>query len=295
MGGIGIDIREFDSENIPYTEYLSSVPHSLVVMFFGFYPTKIRSDAVTWESHLAANQTVAAISDNARSRASQAMDRERRPPFRDDSVRGMHAYDPQASPTEMRRLSGGLAGLYTEPALALDFQAYRPRDVLSFPADKDRTWRLPTELDPVRLMHNAIRAEVTKFEALLFKLGDDKLSRWQIQCIKVRASRAVLSSLISPARSPRSFSRPTVATVGGRVSGGETIATSPRVSARRGDTAMDHRHTLSTFPNRANPARRARDLTVEKRLSHDVAPVKISRQPDCTAVAHHPMTHVWFF
>ena len=198
MGGIGIDIREFDSENIPYTEYLSSVPHSLVVMFFGFYPTKIRSDAVTWESHLAANQTVAAISDNARSRASQAMDRERRPPFRDDSVRGMHAYDPQASPTEMRRLSGGLAGLYTEPALALDFQAYRPRDVLAFPADKDRTWRLPTELDPVRLMHNAIRAEVTKFEALLFKLGDDKLSRWQIQCIKVRASRAVLSRLVSP-------------------------------------------------------------------------------------------------
>jgi hypothetical protein len=163
-------------------------------------------------------QTVAcAISDNARTRASQAMDRERRPPFRDDSVRGMHAYDPQASPTEMRRLSGGLAGLYTEPALALDFQAYRPRDVLSFPADKDRTWRLPTELDPVRLMHNAIRAEVTKFEALLFKLGDDKLSRWQIQCIKVRASRAVLSSLISPARSPRSFSRPT-GTVERRVS-----------------------------------------------------------------------------
>lgn len=121
------------------------------------------------------------------------MDRERRPRFRDDSVRGMHAYDPQASPTEMRRLSGGLAGLYTEPALALDFQAYRPRDVLAFPADKDRTWRLPTELDPVRLMHNAIRAEVTKFEALLFKLGDDKLSRWQIQCIKVRPSRAVLS------------------------------------------------------------------------------------------------------
>ena len=198
VGGIGIDIREFDSENIPYTEYLSSVPHSLVAMFFGFYPTKIRSDAVTWESHLAANQTVAAISDNARSRASQAMDRERRPPFRDDSVRGMHAYDPQASPTEMRRLSGGLAGLYTEPALALDFQAYRPRDVLAFPADKDRTWRLPTELDPVRLMHNAIRAEVTKFEALLFKLGDDKLSRWQIQCIKVRASRAVLSRLVSP-------------------------------------------------------------------------------------------------
>ena len=169
-----------------------------LVMFFWFFPTKIRSDAVTWESHLAANQTVAAISDNARSRASQAMDRERRPPFRDDSVRGMHAYDPQASPTEMRRLSGGLAGLYTEPALALDFQAYRPRDVLAFPADKDRTWRLPTELDPVRLMHNAIRAEVTKFEALLFKLGDDKLSRWQIQCIKVRASRAVLSRLVSP-------------------------------------------------------------------------------------------------
>ena len=72
----------------------------VLVVFFGFYPTKIRSDAVTWESHLAANQTVAAISDNARSRASQAMDRERRPPFRDDSVRGMHAYDPQASPTE---------------------------------------------------------------------------------------------------------------------------------------------------------------------------------------------------
>ena len=133
-----------------------------------------------------------------RADAGQAMDRERRPPFRDDSVRGMHAYDPQASPTEMRRLSGGLAGLYTEPALALDFQAYRPRDVLAFPADKDRTWRLPTELDPVRLMHNAIRAEVTKFEALLFKLGDDKLSRWQIQCIKVRASRAVLSRLVSP-------------------------------------------------------------------------------------------------
>jgi hypothetical protein len=35
-------------------------------------------------------------------------------------------------------------------------------------------------------MHNAIRAEVTKFEALLFKLGDAKLSGWQIQCIKVR-------------------------------------------------------------------------------------------------------------
>ena len=101
-------------------------------------------------------------------------------------MRGEHAYDPHASPTEMRRLSGGLAGLYTEPALALDFGTYRPRDVLTFPANKDRTWRLPTELDPVRLMHNAIRAEVTKFEALLFKLGDAKLSGWQIQCIKVR-------------------------------------------------------------------------------------------------------------
>ena len=143
-------------------------------------------------------------------------------------------------------------------------------------------------------MHNAIRAEVTKFEALLFKLGDDKLSRWQIQCIKVRASRAVLSSLISPARSPRSFSRPT-GTVERRVSAVKPSRHRRGFPARRGDTAMDHRHTLSTFPNRANPARRARDLTVEKRLSHDVAPVKISRQPDCTAVAHHPMTHVWFF
>ena len=56
---------------------------------------------------------------------------------------------------------------------------------------------------------------------------------------------------------------------------------SPRVSARRGDTAMDHRHAPSAFPNRANSARRARDLAVEKRLSHDVAPVKISRQLDC--------------
>lgn len=243
-----------DSEDISRASRSISIV-CISVLFFVFFPNLYRLTLSLLVSHIdRLAQTVAcAISDNARTRASQAMDRERRPPFRDDSVRGMHAYDPQASPTEMRRLSGGLAGLYTEPALALDFQAYRPRDVLAFPADKDRTWRLPTELDPVRLMHNAIRAEVTKFEALLFKLGDDKLSRWQIQCIKVRASRAVLSSLISPARSPRSFSRPT-GTVERRVS-----AVKPS-RHRRGfpRAAVTPRWTTETRPRRSQIARTPR-------------------------------------
>ena len=36
------------------------------------------------------------------------------------------------------------------------------------------------------LMHNAIRAEVTKFESLLVKLGDRELESWEIDAIKVR-------------------------------------------------------------------------------------------------------------
>jgi hypothetical protein len=167
----------------------------------------------------------------------------------------------------MRRLSGGLAGLYTEPALALDFGTYRPRDVLTFPANKDRTWRLPTELDPVRLMHNAIRAEVTKFEALLFKLGDAKLSGWQIQCIKVRHDPTRLlifllefvSILHSRVSSRERTSAP-------RFMKREDIAADSRAARGRRDGRLAHTRDTPNPP--ARPARSPRSAP-RRRLSHD--------------------------
>jgi len=183
----------------------------------------------------------------------------------------------------MRRLSGGLAGLYTEPALALDFGTYRPRDVLTFPANKDRTWRLPTELDPVRLMHNAIRAEVTKFEALLFKLGDAKLSGWQIQCIKVRRDPTrlliFLLEFVSILHSRGSSRERTSAP---RFMKREDIAAGSRVARRRRDGRLAHPRNTPNPPARpARSPRSAPPTQAESRLASNLAPfARANWQPD---------------
>ena len=90
------------------------------------------------------------------------------------------------SPTRSARNSNtGLIGLYTQSVDVTDVQVFAPVDASKFPPDKAATWSIPTEHDNLVLMHNAIRAEVTKFEALLFKLGARQLKRWEKDLIKV--------------------------------------------------------------------------------------------------------------
>lgn len=93
------------------------------------------------------------------------------------------------SPTTSRertpRHSGsGLNGLYTQPATAVDVNKFKPMDPQNHQGNKESLWTLNPDQHTVNLMHNAIRAEVTKFEAMLFKLGDRNLKSWEKQMIK---------------------------------------------------------------------------------------------------------------
>ena len=98
----------------------------------------------------------------------------------------------------------GLNGLYTQQATAVDVANFKPMDEEKWPGNKESLWTLKSDQHTLNLMHNAIRAEVTKFEALLFRLGDRELKKWEMDAIKVRLratvkSTAALSIPLSPA------------------------------------------------------------------------------------------------
>jgi len=79
----------------------------------------------------------------------------------------------------------GLFGLYTPVAAPIDIEKYIPMNPEQHPGDKTSSWSfLKVDLDTFMLMNNAIRAEVTKFEALLFRLGDRQLHTWEKEAIK---------------------------------------------------------------------------------------------------------------
>ena len=79
-----------------------------------------------------------------------------------------------------------LAGVYTPLAEPVDIARFTPVRPAEYPPDKEATWTLPPELMSFVLMHNALRAEVTKFESLLFKLGSRPLEEWEVDAVKVR-------------------------------------------------------------------------------------------------------------
>lgn len=78
-----------------------------------------------------------------------------------------------------------LNGLYTQPATAVDVASFKPMDPEKYPGDKESKWTLKADQHALHFMHNAIRAEVTKFESLLFRLGDRQLKKWEKDYIKV--------------------------------------------------------------------------------------------------------------
>lgn len=79
-----------------------------------------------------------------------------------------------------------LAGVYTPLAEPVDVARFTPVRPAEYPPDKEAQWTLPPELMSFVLMHNALRAEVTKFESLLFKLGSRPLEEWEVDAVKVR-------------------------------------------------------------------------------------------------------------
>lgn len=78
-----------------------------------------------------------------------------------------------------------LNGLYTQTATAVDVASFKPMDPVNHPGDKESKWSLKPDQHALNFMHNAIRAEVTKFEALLFRLGNRQLKKWEKDYIKV--------------------------------------------------------------------------------------------------------------
>ena len=88
-------------------------------------------------------------------------------------------------PTMDTRKTPVLQGLYTHTPYVSSLAVDRTR----YPADKEASWSLDSDLMALRLMHNALRAESTKFEAVLFALGDRKLEPSEVQLIKVRVAQ----------------------------------------------------------------------------------------------------------
>ena len=84
-----------------------------------------------------------------------------------------------------RQPSPALQGLYTQTpdvsAFAVDAKAH--------PADKAGTWVVGPDQMVLACAFNAMRAEVTKFEATLVALGDRDLEAWEAETIKVRRAR----------------------------------------------------------------------------------------------------------
>ena len=81
--------------------------------------------------------------------------------------------------------ASALQGLYTQTpdvsAFAVDANAH--------PADKAGTWVVGPDQMVLACAFNAMRAEVTKFEATLVALGDRDLEAWEAEMIKVRRAR----------------------------------------------------------------------------------------------------------
>ena len=88
-----------------------------------------------------------------------------------------------------RQPSPALQGLYTQTpdvsAFAVDAKAH--------PADKAGTWVVGPDQMVLACAFNAMRAEVTKFEATLVALGDRDLEAWEAETIKVRRARGRLT------------------------------------------------------------------------------------------------------
>ena len=84
-----------------------------------------------------------------------------------------------------RQTASALQGLYTQTpdvsAFAVDAKAH--------PADKAGTWVVGPDQMVLACAFNAMRAEVTKFEATLVALGDRDLEAWEAETIKVRRAR----------------------------------------------------------------------------------------------------------
>ena len=98
-----------------------------------------------------------------------------------------------------RQPSPALQGLYTQTpdvsAFAVDAKAH--------PADKAGTWVVGPDQMVLACAFNAMRAEVTKFEATLVALGDRDLEAWEAETIKVRRARGRLTVASTTPRRPR--------------------------------------------------------------------------------------------
>ena len=88
-----------------------------------------------------------------------------------------------------RQPSPALQGLYTQTpdvsAFAVDAKAHPP--------NKAGTWVMGSNQMVLACAFNAMRAEVTKFEATLVALGDRDLEAWEAETIKVRRARGRLT------------------------------------------------------------------------------------------------------
>jgi len=112
-----------------------------------------------------------------------------------------------------RQPSPALQGLYTQTpdvsAFAVDAKAH--------PADKAGTWVVGPDQMVLACAFNAMRAEVTKFEATLVALGDRDLEAWEAETIKVRRARGRLTprrrladhATGRPKRGPKGFKEDT--------------------------------------------------------------------------------------
>ena len=90
-----------------------------------------------------------------------------------------------AMPAEPRQPSSALQGLYTQTP---DVSAFAV-DAKVHPCDKAGTWVVGKDQMVLACAFNAMRAEVTKFEATLVALGDRDLEAWEVETIKVRHTR----------------------------------------------------------------------------------------------------------
>lgn len=98
-----------------------------------------------------------------------------------------------------RQASPALQGLYTQTpdvsAFAVDAKAHPP--------NKAGTWVMGSNQMVLACAFNAMRAEVTKFEATLVALGDRDLEAWEVETIQVRRARGRLTVASTTPRRPR--------------------------------------------------------------------------------------------
>ena len=95
-----------------------------------------------------------------------------------------------------RQPSSALQGLYTQTP---DVSAFAV-DAKAPPADKAATWVVGPDQMVLACAFNAMRAEVTKFEATLVALGDRDPEAWELETIEVRHARGRPDSRTTPRR-----------------------------------------------------------------------------------------------